>query len=196
VQGQVIRANGDASAVVGVIWDVTARKQQDLDRQFLLDLSGRFTELSDAAELIELAVLELSRYLSGLRCTYGEVDVNARKLRILADSGADGPSAVGTYPLDGWSAVVQQLEAGVCVAVKDAETDPRTADAYRSGYEPLGTKAFLSVPLHRGGVWRAYLAVSDRRSRDWSERERELLQGVAERLWPVLENSRLLQLTR
>ncbi len=170
-------SDGSPERVVGITVDVTDRKQAEANRQFLLDFSAKLTQISEPDQLVQMAVIQVSGYLGVARCAFTENE-DSRSLEIFGEP------------------VVASLRANRHVAVSDTRTDPRTAPYDESAYAPAGTRAFLAIPLHRDGVWRASFAAEHATPREWTEGDIALMRGVAERLWPVVENARLLQLTR
>jgi PAS domain S-box-containing protein len=191
-QGQVIYESGQPAGLVGVVWDITARKQAELDRLFLLDLSSHLTQSADPRELADMAMAQVCAFLGVSRCTYIEIDSARGLAEAIAECHTQGPSVLGTHPIAAFGAAMAELAADRVVAVEDTSTDSRTAEVYETAYRPLGVRASLAVPLHRQSVWRATVSASNGDVHGWQEREIALLRGVAERLWPAMENARLL----
>ncbi len=196
-QGRVVFDESNRPAgLVGVVWDITERKQSEADWQFLLDLSAKFSHCSDRGQLAGIAVAETAEYLGVLRCVYIEIDRPANRLLRLADYNTAGASIIGSSPLDSYDGILAEMDHGHFVAVSDVAIDPRTAEKCEAAYLSLGTRAFLSVPLHRDGAWVAGISVTSGDIRTWQEREIALLRCIAERLWPAMESARLLQEAR
>ncbi len=195
-QGRVKFDGGKPAGLLGVVWDITAAKQQELDRQFLLDLSAKLTESTDWRALAELAVTDTGVYLGVSRCSYIAIDGKARIAEVIADYHTAGPSVLGKHPLDAYGQATVELAANRVVAVQDTSVDARVADVYETAYRPIGVRASVAVPLHQASIWLATISASHHEIRRWQEREIALLRGVAERLWPAIENARLLELTR
>ena len=196
-QGKVFFDELDQPAgLAGVLWDISEAKQNEADREFLLNLSSKLSQTSDQTELADLAAAEIARYLDVMRCVYSETDRARKQVHILADYHQAGPSALGTYARAQFEDLDATASNNRFVSVTDVETDPRTIKSCDSAYRPFGTRAFLSVPLHRAEEWVASLTVAADNVRHWQEREVNLLRGAAERLWPAMENARLLQQTK
>jgi PAS domain S-box-containing protein len=196
-QGRVVfDENKQPAGLIGVVWDISGRRQNDADQQFLLDLSAKVSRCSERSQLADIGVRETAQYLGVPRCIYSDIDQAGKKIRRLADYHTEGPSIIGSYPLDGYDGIVAEMASGRFVAVNDVTADPRTVESCETDYLSLGTRAFVSVPLHCDGAWVAAISVTDRSVRCWEEREIALLRGVAERLWPAMENARLLEEAR
>jgi len=192
----VFDENQQPAGLIGVVWDISEQKQNEADRQFLLDLSAKLTDRSGETRLADMAVMELAKYLGVLRCVYSETDQQTNQVHILSDYHEEGPSSVGSYPLAEFDGLLTDVPSNDFVWVNDVETDNRTAGRCESAYRPFGTRAFLTVPVHREERWVANLTITSKTAREWQEREKFLLRGVAERLWPAMENARLLQETK
>jgi PAS domain S-box-containing protein len=198
-QGRVLSdEHNQPAGLVGVVWNIGERKQQEADRQFLLDLGAKLSRCSERHELAATAVRGLGKYLNVSGCGYAEIDLSGKYAEAVADYSQEGQTessqrnVARTYALDSFGDVMADLAANRLVSVADAETDPRTAENYSTAYLPLNIRAFLTVPLHQHGIWRAFITVADKSHRQWDECEKDLIQAVAERLWPALENARLL----
>ena len=193
-QGRVVfDENNEPAGLIGVVWDISERKQHEADQRFLLDLTAKVSLCSDRSQLAGMAVAETPSHLGVPRCIYSEIDQPAKLLHRISEYYTAGSSIAGSYPLDEYDGILSELATDRFVAVSDVVTDPRTAEQHETAYLAFGTRAFLSIPLHRDGAWVAAISVTDGNIRSWQEREIALLRGVAERLWPAMENARLLQ---
>ena len=141
--------------LIGVVWDISQRKQSEADKQFLLDLSTQFSHCLDPDALTGLAVDAIATYLNVTQCVFSEADTESPLRECL-----------------------QVLAGNSFVAVSNLESDPRTSDLCQSAYLAHGIRAFLAVPLHRNRVTIANLVAVDKNIRTWQEREIALLQGV------------------
>jgi PAS domain S-box-containing protein len=178
--------------VVCYFYDLTERRQAELDARFLADLGEQVRTAADADRLLAGAAAAVGRHLRLDRCYLAEVD-EARDRWWVRDDYRNGlPSVVGEYRLSDYPAgPVADLRAGRVLAVEDAGTDPRTAAHYAAGYQPLGVRGHVVVPLTRGGRWVATLVAATSAPRRWEEREVRLLETVAERTWNAVEKRRL-----
>jgi len=193
-QGKVVYDEENQPAgLIGVVWDISERKQREADRQFLLDLSAKIARISTPEEVADITVMEVAKYLAVLRCVYGESDKTGKRMHQLADYQTEGPPAADSLPLEDYERVVAELASNQVVIVNDVETDPRTADRCEIMFLARGVHAFVLVPLHRDGTWLANLGVSAKNARTWQEREIALLHAVAQRLESALEIARLRQ---
>jgi signal transduction histidine kinase/PAS domain-containing protein len=186
--------DGRVIAGVAIFEDVTERKRAEADRAFLLDLAAALQGPSDAGELTAEATRRLGEYLGCLGCAFSDVDAQRGVLRVRPSyvrAGEVTPGAV--YPLVAlgrdWEA---KMQIGEPYVVADAATDPRTrGEAYDRYHAPVGTRSFVIVPLIRAGRWMATLGVWHDHPHEWRDRELTLVREVAARVWPALENARL-----
>ena len=193
-QGNVIFGeNNEPAGLIGVVFDISERKQRDADRQFLLDLSAKVAGVSTPEEVAGTTVREVAHYLGVARCVYSQSDTARKRMRKLANYQTEGPPPVDSLALEDYPHIAADLTRNQVVVVSDVESDPRTSDRSESRFLARGVRSFLLVPLHRDGIWLAHLGVSDTRVRVWKEREIALLHAVAQRLEAALDIARLLQ---
>src|SRR5690242_18934895 len=79
--------------------------------------------------------------------------------------------------------------AGHIVAVRDADSDPRTS-ANVETFRQVGVRALIAVPLMRDEQQVSSLIVTVSEPRDWTPREITLVETVAERAWMAVETLR------
>jgi signal transduction histidine kinase/PAS domain-containing protein len=187
-------AEGRVIAGVAVFEDVTERHYADADRAFLLDLADALQRTSEAPEVTAEATHRLGKYLDSLGCAFSDVDEERGVLHVrpgYVRVGGVTPDAEYAIPAigRGWDT---SMQAGEPYVVTDAATDPRTeGEPYARYYAPAGTRSFVIVPLVRAGRWMATLGVWHDHPHEWTDRELTLVREVAARVWPALENARL-----
>ncbi len=182
---------GKVEAVAGATRDITERKKAEERADFLSSLSGRLMTLSGETEIITEAVSLLGQHLGVQRCYFIECLKEENLLRVAPDwtrGGAD--SIAGDYPIDSFGAEEwwRKYSAGP-LAVEDVETDPLTSLNVGS-YLQLGVRSYATQPYRRIGPWSVVLAVTEGTPRAWSEEEITLLDNVAARVWPLVEQAR------
>jgi signal transduction histidine kinase/PAS domain-containing protein len=187
-------ADGRVIAGVAVFEDVTERKRAEADRAFLLDLASALQLPSDAHEVTAEATRRLGEYLGSHGSAFSDVDVERGVLHVRPGYvRAGGVTPEVEYPLPAvgrdWET---KMQAGEAYIVADGATDPRTrGEPYDRYHAPAGTRSFVIVPLIRAGRWRATLGVWHDHPHEWTDRELMLVREVAARVWPALENARL-----
>jgi len=158
----------------------------------LADLSERLRFGDDPEELLWQVAARVGEALHVSRCFFVQIDPDRDRGFVRRDYCRGLPSVAGEYRLSAYSAAAgREMAAGRTVVNRDSRADPRTAALYESTYGPAGERAYVAVPLHRSGRWTAALWVSTEEPRDWTDREVELLEEVAERTWNAVERLRL-----
>jgi PAS domain S-box-containing protein len=181
---------GPALGAVSSFSDITARKRREAHLALLAEVSEDFARLVTPDDIMQTVGAKLGAYLKLTNLSLVEVDDACGKLTVDYSWGrADTPSLVRTYRLEEYLSkeVRNASRAGVTVVVRDTQTDPRT-DA--RAYAALEIGAFVTVPFHVGGEWKAWVTVCDVGPRDWRKDEIELLQELSNRLFPRLERAR------
>ncbi|MBV9926602.1 MAG: PAS domain-containing protein [Acidobacteria bacterium] len=192
--GRVEADEGGASRrLLGVNVDVTERKREELDRQFLLELGDRIRLGGvGAGALLEEVTRATSGHLGAARCLFIEIDEAGNRGVIRHEYRRAGlPAVPGEYRISDYSPeTLEEIRGGHVVVNHDAEHDPRTAAIFSTTYEPDGERSYVSIPLFTGGRWRAIFWVSDDRPRRWTPQEVSLMEAVAERAWLAAEKLR------
>lgn len=127
------------------------------------------------------------------RANYAEAIGSEGDVLVVVDDWVDGlPSMIGqTFPLAALgAAVVAGHVAGAPFCTADTHQDPRFDPATLGLYDAVGARAFISVPLVKGGRLIAVLSVQDAKPRQWTNAEIQFLRELAERTWAVLEHAR------
>jgi PAS domain S-box-containing protein len=183
--------DGRVEAVAGATRDITERKQAEERANFLNELSGRLMLLSTEQEIIAEAVGSLGRHLGVGRCYFIESLKGENLLRVAPDWFREGETSIaGDYPIDsfGGEAWWERYSAHP-LAVEDVTSDPLTSTNV-SSYLRLNIRSYATRPFRRVGPWSVVLAVTEASPRQWSEEEITLLDNVAARVWPLVEQIR------
>lgn len=179
--------------ILGTYIDITTRKSEELDRQFLLELGEkiRYGDFN-AARLLDDAAETTCRHLGAGRCLFIEIKESDDLGIIRHEYFKPGmPPIAGEYRISDYSPqTLEDIKNGHIIVNRDAERDPRTAEFYRKTYEPYGEKSYISIPLFTDGRWAAIFWISDDRTRNWTEREIAFASTVGERAWLAVEKLR------
>jgi len=183
--------DGTVEAIAGATRDVTERKQAEERATFLSDLSGHLMSLSSETEIVTEAVRMLGQHLGVQRCYFIESLKDENLLRVAPDWHREGAiSITGDYTIDSFGGEEwwYRYSAGPLM-IEDVEKDPLTA-ARAGAYFDLGIRSFITQPYRRVGPWSVVLAVTESAPRIWTEAEVILLDNVAARVWPLVEQAR------
>ncbi|MDQ4121605.1 MAG: PAS domain S-box protein [Acidobacteriota bacterium] len=193
-RGQAVYApDGTPIKVYGIGIDITERKRDELDRQFLLELGEkiRFADFSPEKLLNEITKTTC-KHLNAARCLFVEINEAENRGRVRHEYFKKGMSPVaGEYKISDYSRqTLEGIRRGQIIVNNDARRDPRTADIYQTTYEPYNEQAYISIPLFANGRWDAIFWVSDDKPRVWTTQEIAFLETVGERTWLAIEKLR------
>jgi PAS domain S-box-containing protein len=173
------------------IQDISERKFAERDDNFLSNLSELIRTNDDEEEFIMQATEMIGQHLCVNRCFFAEIDEAKNLWWVKNDFHRDLPSVSGKYPVSAYpAAILNELRTGQICILEDTKTDLRTTEAFESGFEPLGLRSLIGIPLRRDGRWAANLAVADHEPREWKPREINLLETAAERFLINVEKLR------
>ena len=193
------RIGGSGSRrVVALYRDVTERKravlalQESEERQaFLLKVSDAVRPLADPNEVQAVAVRVLGEHFGAVRAQYWEVEPDGEYARSEGGYAKDGPRVTGRVRLNDFGVhVIDAYAAGQTLAVSDVTTDPLVSKEVLAAYAALGVRAYITVPLVKGGRLVALLGVHHTAPRDWTSHEIAMAEETAERTWAAVERAR------
>lgn len=185
--------DGTPLRAAGTFSDVSARKQEQADSAFLLDLRTRMLEISDPHALTAFSAHMLGEYLGVDRVAFALFD--ARR-RVLATSGAWTKTGASRVPLewkyDDFGEKFRHRTNWITpTAIDDVTSDPRTQEPEtQKAMAAGGTAAVLFVPLVVLGEVEGVLAIDQATPRKWQAHEATLAGHVAEKLWDSVLRAR------
>jgi PAS domain S-box-containing protein len=187
-KGNGVFENGTCVRALGTCIDITEKRLAEARQAFLLGLWDRLRTLSEPPEIMDVAVMALGRHLGVSRVGYGLVEADDETIS-LQSSYADGvPNLLGAYKLAAFGPhFIAAQRQGQTVAQSDVSAD---ANADAQTWQSVQTRAFVSVPLIRGGRLAATLFVNSPSIRVWSPDDIALIQDVAARTWDAVERAR------
>lgn len=183
------RTDGSVEGLIGVNVDVTDVEASERRHAFLLELGDAIRDLDSPGRILRTAAEALGRHLEAPRVGYGDVDDAQSQVSIIAD-WTDGSmsSATGVYQMDDFGPELSRdLRQRRTVAVSDVASDSRTEAA--DAFSAIGVRAFVRVPIVRGGTLKAFLFLHSDSPRRWTTEEVELTEEVADRLWLAIERA-------
>ncbi|HSK01115.1 MAG TPA: ATP-binding protein [Kofleriaceae bacterium] len=168
-----------------------AQREHGRRQQFLAELSAATQVLEDPDEVMADTARRLAEHLVVDRCAYAEVEAE-RVFVITGDHTRGVPSIVGRWDVAGFGPACERaMLVGEPFVVEDSEADERIGEAHRAAYRATVIRAVICVPLHKGGRFRAAMAVHQQTPRVWARDEIELVATVVARCWEALERSRV-----
>lgn len=199
VEGSAVQFNdgGRFQGYLGSCIDVTQRKKSELQSAFLHTLSDQVSGMNQPEQIMETSQAALGKFLGADRCYFFEVDHERVMARVSRDWHRPGlPSLAGSHRMaDFGSAELVTLLAQTRCQVSDVLADPATRD-HASSYAPLCMRSFAASAWWQDGRWHLSLALASREPREWSPAEMELLENVAARVGPIIEQTRAMHAMR
>ncbi|HZG09784.1 MAG TPA: HWE histidine kinase domain-containing protein [Allosphingosinicella sp.] len=141
----------------------------------------------------------LGEHLGAARVGYAEVDETLGEAWVRSDWTADP----AVQSLAGQSAelaafgeeALAYLRSGEVLVLPDIRALGLGQDRL-AGWERVGMRALITVPLVRGGALRALLYVHEPEARAWRRSEAAMARDVAERTWSAVEQAQAAQSLR
>jgi PAS domain S-box-containing protein len=179
-------------------WSRRAVKAEWLEReiaqervQFFSDLSEALLPISDANQIMAVAVRMLGEHLRADRCVYAEAETGTDHFVILGKYVRHGASRIE------WEDAMCQFGGGGHgtlqdnrpYVVNDIETESATGEDL-SRFRQAEIRSLVCVPLKKDGSFVARLAVLQKRPRYWSNEEIKLISIVANRCWETATRAR------
>lgn len=179
--------DGGVNRMIGIVLDVTEAKQKDARTQSLLSLGDRLREVETTDEASRIAAATLADGLGANRAGYFTIDQAGDAFVVdFSWTEADAASLVGYRSLAGFKATIDRLANGETLAVPNiAEAKWLAADA--AGYEAMGVRSFVQVPVVKAGTLVGVLFAHDDTPRSWTNDELAFAWGVADRTYASLE---------
>jgi PAS domain S-box-containing protein len=110
--------DGTPTRAIGVLMDISERKRAEIRRAALVELSDRFRDLEDPAELAYAAAEMLGRTLGVSRVGYGTIDPVAETITIERDWNAAGiQSLAGILHFRDYGSYIEDLKRGETVVL-------------------------------------------------------------------------------
>ena len=187
ISAERIEIGGEPFAL-SVIQDITERKREETDRQFLFEITEIVRQTENAEDLLSAVATATGVHFGASRCLFNEIDLQNDRETVHRDYHKGLESVTGVHKISDYSPVTTgDMAAGRTVVNCDSKTDERTAADYEKAYKHSGERSYIAVPLLRNGQWVASLWLSDDKPRVWSPQDISLLETVAERTWLAVE---------
>lgn len=185
---RLLDERGRPRAALAVTTDVTARKEEEQHRAFLLEFGDRTRNLADPEAVIAATTRLLGERLGAARVLYADVHEAEGRATVRPDWTAPGvdhlPPTVELAEVG--QAIVDYLRSGRTLCVDDVRSHPVTATSI--GFlDSVGIGALISVPLLRDGVLIANLNIHRTEPHVWTSAEVRLVEAVAERTWDAMQ---------
>lgn len=189
------RVPGGALQIVGISRDISDRRhteyslrttehefrQAQLRHQALIELSDRFLELDETADLAYASAEIVGRTLGVSRAGYGTIDPVAETVTIERDWNAPGITTIaGVLHFRDYGSYIEDLKRGETVVFADAFLDPRTADSAER-LKAISAQSVVNMPVTEQGGFVAIIYTNHESAREWSVEELAFIREVANR---------------
>jgi signal transduction histidine kinase/CheY-like chemotaxis protein len=190
-QGRVERdTDGEVVAFPGVSFDIDARKRHELRLAATVEINDRLRAEGDAGDLALAAVEVVGRTLDVSRAGYGTVDPAAETITTERAYCAEGIKPLpSVLHFRDYGSYIDDLKAGVTVAITDVRVDPRTRDT-ADGLRELSAMSFINMPVTEQGGFVALLYLNNATPRAWSDEDVAFVRDAAERVRDAVERRR------
>lgn len=204
--GSVVWVHGNAvrfkegenfQGYLGSCLDITQRKQAELQTKFLQDLADELARLGDPARIRATAQMALGEYLGVDRCFFVEINLDATGGNVTGDWHRPGLATLaGSHRLaDYGSRELRDLITRPQHAIGDV-WDHSSTRARRERFVAMGVRAFATSAFWQDGRWVYSLVVSRGEPHAWTAAELDLIENVAARVGPIIEQARASQALR
>ena len=192
IDAHIFRVGGPETRQVAVLFsDITARKRHEQQQAFLLQLSDALRPLADPQAVRAEAMRVLGEHFGAVRALFWEAEPDGE--HFVTDGGyAHGmPPIASRVRIDDLGAHVKaHLRIGRTLTITDTTADPHLSAAELANYEAFGCRAYVGVPLVKGGQLVATLGLYRTEAYEWKAEEVALAEETAERTWAAVERAR------
>jgi PAS domain S-box-containing protein len=186
--GQVTFRDGIPVRLVGTVQEITSRKLRELRLASIADLQEALGREQSTTGLLSAACRWLHQYLGLSHCMVLEVDAATEHARVLHEYPSSAPWSEAGEPL-------RALHTDRARALLLHGTPVRVDDVWatecnHSALENEQIRAVATAPYVVDGRCQLLITVARAEKHAWSDQDIELLEDVANRLYPRLEWSR------
>lgn len=183
--------SGALDRALGVIEDITDRKDAELRQAVLARISTATRDVDDPALISYIAAQVLGEALDVSRAGYGTIDTAAETITIERDWTAPGiQTLAGVLHFRAYGSYIENLKRGETVVFADAERDPRTAST-AAALKAISAQAMVNMPIAERGGFVALLYLNHATVREWSDAELALIREVADQTRVLVERRRV-----
>ena len=197
-RSQVVRNPGGEPRQVGLVTDVTRRKESEIALRVSEERARLFVRLDDALrpltephEVVATATRMLAEHFHCDRALYVEVEADEDLCHVAGEYSPNLPSIKATYRISQYGAeYIASVRANRPYVEHDTTRPEMTAEE-RQRFAALEIGSFISAPLFKNGRLVALFVVHDARPRQWQPREIDDVTLVGNRCWESIERARI-----
>ncbi|HKY21424.1 MAG TPA: ATP-binding protein [Vicinamibacterales bacterium] len=186
-----------ASAAYQIHGSMLAQERQNEElkasharRTFLLKLTDVLQSLTDPREIQQAAMRVVGEHVGVTRAQFYQVSQDGEYLDT-SGGFSSGSDPIGhRLRMDDFGRFLSEaMRSGMTLAVNDVAADPRVGPEQLAVYEQLGFRAFIGVPVMRGGRFVGGLGLHHVVARTWSAADISIAEEVTERAWAAIERA-------
>lgn len=191
------RVGGPGSNRVAILFnDITQRKiaeekisASEARNSFLVKLADTLRPLSDPIAIQAEASRVLGERLRASRAVYFEV--RGDKYVVERDYASGVASVVGQHTIASFGPdQLATYKAGQTAVEADVNAFPARPAEEKAAFAGVQIRSYIGVPLVKGGVFAAGLAVHSNCVQTWTPTEIAITEDTAERTWAAVERAR------
>jgi PAS domain S-box-containing protein len=185
----------DHPRLVGLVQDITARKQVESNLAFLAEISEAFTPAATTKQIARIAAQKIIRHFDASRVNFSDVSASGDKITVFYSQREEHLREDRiSHRLSEYlsNSLIGQLRAGQTVAVSDVQTDPQTS-AHAAAYLQWNIGSMILAPHVSEGQWKFLIALHKGTAYSWRSDEIELLREVASRVHLRLDLARAME---
>lgn len=157
--------------------------------EFAALLAESLRPLASPEEIKAQASQLLGEHLAADRVLYFEVigdDVVVERDYTRGVPGLAGRYSLATFGL----ATSESFRSGQTVIHPDLWTNPSLTSTDRRAFDAIQVRAYVGVPLLKGGIFVGGFAIHQSQPRAWTSADVALVEDIAERTWEAVERAR------
>lgn len=186
----VFDRSGQCLRVAGTALEITARKNAEIRRDALHELTQAVRDVEEPEDIAFAAAAVLGPLLGASRVGYSSIDEVSQTLITDRDwTAPDVETLTGILPLQVYGSFIDSLKLGEFTVINDVRVDPRTSGS-ATGLEGKSTRSFVNAPVLEQGKLVAVFFVNHPEAREWSEGDLALIKDFAERTHNAVARSR------
>lgn len=183
--------NGRCVRILGTTIDITARKESELRREVMAELT-ELLQTTDTAASLEKACGLLGHHFSASRVGFGHLDPDADRFdyTVCWTDGSVKP-LLGQWPAHRFGVkIIEKLSQGETVVVSDLFDDPLSDESRTlETASEVDTRAILVVPFLWENRLRTIVYLNAQQPRRWTTAEVAFMESFAERLRQLIERA-------
>ena len=188
----LMESTGQTVGINVVVQEITDRKQQELNNNFLAEIQKDLASIKDINQMLNVVGEKIRAWFGFWMLAFSDVDLATNTCTTFHTSSENGTlTQVADYSLSDFFSEnhLQQLQAGETVAINDVYEDSGIKDQ-GSAYEAYPVRSLLVLSHIINEEWKFLMSGGRRETCIWREDELELMSELMPRIYLEIERSR------